>query len=195
MEDIAQRDLCARLLDVIELDILPKTRAGVADGNKAFGAAILRKADWSLIVAEANRETESPLLHGEIATLNAFYRLAPAARPATGDCLFVSTHESCPLCLSAITWAGFDNFHYLFGYDEIGADFHIPHNLKIMQEVFRLPDGAYARKNAYWECHAIRDMAAVDDGLRDRIAGIKAHYVALADAYQQSKAGNAIPLN
>ncbi len=109
--------LADRFLSVIEDDVVPKTRAGVAAGNKLFGAAILRKSDLSLVVAATNTETENPLFHGEIATLNAFYRLPAASRPAARDCLFLSTHEPCPLCLSAITWTGFDNFTYLFGYE------------------------------------------------------------------------------
>lgn len=34
--------IAARLLDVIENDILPLTEQGVAAGNKVFGAAILK---------------------------------------------------------------------------------------------------------------------------------------------------------
>ena len=37
-----------RLLDVIEYNIVPKTRAEVVTGSKIFGAAVLRKADLSL---------------------------------------------------------------------------------------------------------------------------------------------------
>ena len=48
--------LAARLLDVIEQDILPLTAKGVALGNKVFGAAILRKSDLSLVIAETNNE-------------------------------------------------------------------------------------------------------------------------------------------
>ena len=53
--------LLARLFDVIESDLAPLTRAGVSTGNKIFGAAILRKSDLSLVVAEVNNETENPL--------------------------------------------------------------------------------------------------------------------------------------
>jgi tRNA(Arg) A34 adenosine deaminase TadA len=66
--------LAARFLDVIERDIVPLTRAGVAAGNKLFGAAILKKSDLSLVVAATNAETENPLFHGEVSALNAFYR-------------------------------------------------------------------------------------------------------------------------
>ena len=67
--------LVARLLDVMENDILPLTEAGVAAGNKVFGAAILRKSDLSLVLAETNNEMENPLWHGEVHALKRFYEL------------------------------------------------------------------------------------------------------------------------
>lgn len=51
-----QYDLAERLLTVIEQDILQLTEKGVAGGNKVFGAAILRKSDLSLVLAETNNE-------------------------------------------------------------------------------------------------------------------------------------------
>jgi tRNA(Arg) A34 adenosine deaminase TadA len=46
-----QSALVDRLLDVVEFEIAPKTAAGVARGNKLFGAAILRKTDWSTVIS------------------------------------------------------------------------------------------------------------------------------------------------
>ena len=67
--------LINRLFDVIEDDIVPMTERGVADGNKLFGAAILRKSDLSVVVAETNNETDNPLWHGEVHALKRFYEL------------------------------------------------------------------------------------------------------------------------
>ena len=74
-------DLLSRLLSVMENDVIPLTTRGVAEGNKVFGAALLRKSDLSLVLAETNNETENPLWHGEIHTLKRFYEMGE--RPDT----------------------------------------------------------------------------------------------------------------
>lgn len=193
-------EFCARLLDVIEGDIVPLTRAGVATGNKLFGAAIVRKSDLSLVIAATNAETGNPLNHGEISTLNAFYKLPAGERPATKDCIFISTHEPCSLCLSAITWAGFDNFYYFFSYEDTRDAFNIPHDLKILQEVFKIEDGNYARQNAFWTCQslsALSDEVGGDDAAARaaRIARIRTAYDEMSATYQATKSDNDIPLS
>ena len=70
---MAASHLAARLLDVIEGDILPLTERGVAAGNKVFGAALLSKTDLSVVIAGTNDETANPLWHGEVNTLRQFY--------------------------------------------------------------------------------------------------------------------------
>ncbi len=193
-------DLISRLLDVIEHDIVPRTRDGVAAGNKLFGAAILRKADNSVVIAETNNEIENPLWHGEVHALKRFYELPRAGRPDTEDCLFLATHEPCSLCLSAITWTGFDNFYYLFSHEDSRDAFAIPHDLKILKEVFTLDPGGYNSDNAFWHGHSIRRMiAGLDEPDRSRLAAradaIARIYDDLSAAYQAGKSDNDIPLN
>jgi hypothetical protein len=72
---MADAALIDRLLDVIENDIVPLTEKGVAKGNKLFGAAIMRKDDRSLVLAETNNEIENPLWHGEVHCLKRFYEI------------------------------------------------------------------------------------------------------------------------
>jgi len=97
--------------------------------------------------------------------------------------------------LSGITWAGFDNFFYFFTYEDSRDAFAIPHDLKIMDEVFDLPTGNYRAENAFWKSWSIKDeitRIAPELGVQaDRLA--KA-YDALSETYQASKDGNDIPL-
>jgi tRNA(Arg) A34 adenosine deaminase TadA len=191
--------LIDRLLDVIEKDIVPMTEKGVARGNKLFGAAILRKGDRSLVLAETNNEIENPLWHGEVHALKRFYELPKEKRPATKDCIFLATHEPCSLCLSAITWTGFDNFYYLFSHEDSRDSFAIPHDLRILKEVFTLDPGGYRAENAFWKSFDLKKLAetagAERERLGERIATISARYDRLSAEYQKGKGGNDIPLS
>ena len=191
--------LIERLLEVMEKDIVPKTAAGVAAGNKLFGAAILKKSDLSVVIAETNNEIENPLWHGEVHALKRFYELPKAARPETKDCIFLATHEPCSLCLSAITWTGFDNFYYFFSHEDSRDAFAIPHDLRILKEVFTLDPGGYNKENAFWTGRSLRRMiAALPEPDRTRLSvradALAKTYDTLSATYQAQKQDNDIPL-
>ena len=150
--------LLDKFLDVFNNDILPLTSKGVDSGNKIFGAAIIKKDDYSLVVAGSNNETENPLLHGETHTLKKFYEINKETRPDEKNCIFLSSHEPCSLCLSAITFSGFDNFYYLFPYESTSEEFSIPHDLNILKEVFNINDGNYIKNNSYWKSYSINSL-------------------------------------
>jgi tRNA(Arg) A34 adenosine deaminase TadA len=61
--------LIDRLLASLENDIIPLSQQAVQQGNKVFGAAILKKDDLSLVVAGSNHETLNPLWHGVVYTI------------------------------------------------------------------------------------------------------------------------------
>ena len=94
-----------RMLQVIEDDILPKTRRGVKCGNKVFGAAILDD-NLQTVCADTNKELECPLFHGEMKVIYEWSKkVHPSQRgPAAQASIFLSTHEPCCMCISGITW-------------------------------------------------------------------------------------------
>ena len=191
--------LLEKSLDIFTKEILPITEKGVSKGNKIFGAAILKKKDLSLVVAGSNNETENPIWHGETHTLKKFYKINKNSRPNEKDCIFLCSHEPCSLCLSAITFSGFDNFYYLFPYEMTSDEFSIPHDLKILKEVFKINNGEYNKENSYWKSHSIHMLIEKLSSLKkekfmNQLEEIKKSYIILSNKYQDSKNENFIPL-
>ena len=191
--------LLDKFLNVFNNNILPLTLKGVDSGNKIFGAAIIKKDDYSLVVAGSNNETENPLWHGETHTLKKFYEINKETRPDEKNCIFLSSHEPCSLCLSAITFSGFNNFYYLFPYESTSEEFGIPHDLNILKEVFNINDGNYIKNNSYWKSYSINSLInKLEDSkkkkFKDSFNNIKKNYFDLSNKYQTSKENNSIPL-
>ena len=191
--------LLDKFIDIFKNNILPLTIKGVDCGNKIFGAAIISKDDYSLVTAGSNNETENPIWHGEIYTLKKFYELDNKMRPKEKNCIFLSSHEPCSLCLSAITFSGFDNFYYLFPYESTSDEFNIPHDLNILKEVFNITDGKYMKENSYWKSYSINNLVnELSDlnkkKLTDSFNEIKKTYIDLSKKYQLTKEKNFIPL-
>lgn len=197
--------LVSTLLGITESSIIPVTRAQVSSGNKLFGAAILSKSTIQPITVATNNESASPLLHGEINCIQTFFASPANGRPETKDCIFFATHEPCSLCLSGITWSGFNEFYYLFTYEDSRDLFAIPYDIDILQSVYQVPSPAdtpemlaakplYNRKNKFFTARSIADVIATikDEGERTRLAGeaarVKAMYNELSDTYQKGKA-------
>ena len=191
--------LLDKFLNVFNNNILPLTLKGVDSGNKIFGAAIIKQDDYSLVVAGSNNETENPLWHGEPHTLKKFYEINKETRPDEKNCIFLSSHEPCSLCLSAITFSGFNNFYYLFPYESTSKEFSIPHDLNILKEVFNINDGNYIKNNSYWTSYSINNLInKLTDSKKKKLTEsfniIKNKYFDLSNKYQESKEKNSIPL-
>jgi len=75
-----------------------------------FGAVIVRRATGEIVGEGFNRSSESPTFHGEIDAIN---RCAAAHRSIDWTELdLYTTAEPCPMCQSAIEWAGIATVYY-----------------------------------------------------------------------------------
>ena len=185
-----------KILDIFLNNLIPETKISVSKGNKIFGAFVLDKTDLSLVVTGLNNEIENPIYHGEISTIINFFKLRNL-NPK--DYLFISSHEPCSLCLSAITWSGFDNFYYLFHYEDTESTFNIPHDLKILKEVFKIDKGQYSKNNTFWQSYSIIEeikelQTSENDKLLAKIKEINKLYEDISNNYQSVKNSNNIPL-
>ena len=196
--------LLQTLLKVTEEKIVPLTAAGVSSGSKLFGAAILARAGLSPVTVATNNERESPLLHGEINCIQKFFASPSEGRPSTKDCVFFATHEPCSLCLSGITWAGFNEFYYLFTYEDSRDLFAIPYDIDILEQVFRVEAPSdtpetlaarplYNRKNKFFTAKSLVDLLSEipDEQEREKWAAeikrVKEMYNGLSATYQEGK--------
>ncbi|QDS71446.1 hypothetical protein FKW77_003692 [Venturia effusa] len=199
--------LISALLTTTEASIIPLTRTKISTGCKLFGAAILSRETLSPITIATNDERTSPLLHGEINCIQTFFRdnPDPGTRPATANCVFYATHEPCSLCLSGITWSGFNEFYYLFTYEDSRDLFSIPYDIDILTSVYQVRGEGeteeslrgkplYNRTNKFFRARSVADLLEeIEDGAEKEkwvkeIARVKGLYTELSDIYQRGKA-------
>ena len=188
----------SRLLDLILNEIIPLSYKNVSKGNNIFGGATISKYDLSTICIGVNNEIINPLLHGEISTINNFFEMNKKIEPK--KCIFICTHEPCSLCLSAITWSGFNNFYYFFPYEDTKDKFNIVHDLNILSQVFNIKNGKYNNSNSYWQSFSIlNEIRKLPNNekeiLNSKINQVYEIYDDLSLKYQISKNNNNIPLN
>jgi tRNA(Arg) A34 adenosine deaminase TadA len=203
--------LVSSLLKTVEQSIIPLTRKGVSSGSKLFGAAILARDGLAPLTIATNNERVSPLLHGEINCIQQFFTTDYpdiATRPSPSkDCIFFATHEPCSLCLSGITWSGFNEFYYLFTYEDSRDLFSIPYDIEILEQVFRVKGeetedqvgrrALYNRKNRFFTAKSVADVVAKieDEAERERLMGeierVRELYSNLSEVYQEGKKAGA----
>ncbi len=75
-----------------------------------FGAVIVRRATGEVLAQGFNRSSHNPTLHGEIDVIN---RCAAAHAQVDWTTLdLYTTAEPCPMCQSAIEWAGIATVYF-----------------------------------------------------------------------------------
>ena len=85
------------------------------EGNNGFGAVVV--CDGTVLAAAHDTEESErdPTAHAELAVV----RMASRARDGRlGDCTLVSTHEPCPMCATAMVWAGVPALIYGYSIEE-----------------------------------------------------------------------------
>ena len=98
----------------IDLDAIPMAtherlmRLAIDEARKnpafPFGAVIVRLPDEAVVAAAANRSFDNPTLHGEVAAINDY--VARNGHQGWDETILYTTGEPCPMCMSAIIWAG-----------------------------------------------------------------------------------------
>jgi tRNA(Arg) A34 adenosine deaminase TadA len=170
--------LVSALLTTVEDSIIPLSREGVSSNSKIFGAAILARENLKPLTVAINNDTFSPLFHAETNCIHQFFTVDypdNTTRPDPAkDSIFFATHEPCSLCLSGITWSGFNEFYYLFTYEDSRDIFSIPYDIDILEQVFRVQGTEtdeevaerplYNRKNKFFTAKSVADVIGeVDD--------------------------------
>jgi tRNA(Arg) A34 adenosine deaminase TadA len=167
-----------RMLDVIRDEILPLTECEVKRGNHVFGGAILRTDTMTSVMVGSNNRVENPLFHGEIDTLNRFFKLP--VRPQANELIFLATHDPCPMCAAAIAWAGFKEVWVLFDYKDVETEFDMPVDLEMYREIFGT-NGARS-ENKFFTKRSIKDAVAETsdpDKFCPKLEDIEKRYAAL----------------
>ena len=179
-------ELYNRLCDIIETNILPLTSQMTLVGNKVFGAAVLLKKDLSLVLASTNHEAFSPLWHGEVYCIKQFFE--KQGHPEPKDCIFLATHEPCCMCTSSITWSGFDEVYYLFGYESTEDEFNIPHDQKMIKDIFGCKEPNH--DNSYFKMfNMVKEINKFNEEEKkkalERYEIIRKKYMTVSEQYQK----------
>jgi len=89
-------------LDVFMKLALDEARESLREGNKGFGAVVVRNGE--VIASSHDREVtdNDPTSHAE---MNVIRETSRKIGRDLSECFLISTHEPCPMCASAIVWS------------------------------------------------------------------------------------------
>jgi tRNA(adenine34) deaminase len=94
---------------------IQEAQASLCEGNNGFGAVIIK--DGNIVASSHDQEDtgNDPTSHAEINAIRAASKQLGKKLPG---CILVSTHEPCPMCSSAIVWAGITEVAYGYSIQE-----------------------------------------------------------------------------
>jgi tRNA(adenine34) deaminase len=75
-----------------------------------FGAIIVSAADRAVLAQGVNNSKTNPILHGEVVAINDY--AARHGNRGWANSILYTTGEPCPMCMSAIVWAGIGGVVY-----------------------------------------------------------------------------------
>lgn len=87
-------------------EAIAEARAGIAKGQSPFGAVVVREGR---VLARGHNHVwawTDPTAHAEVVCIR--HAAKAAGRISLAQCVMYTTCEPCPMCASAIHWAGLD---------------------------------------------------------------------------------------
>ena len=96
--------------DYIDIAI-DEAKKSLQEGNNGFGAVIIKENVIASKAHDTDSTTKDPTAHAEI---NVIRQASGHLDGNFNNCMLVSTHEPCPMCSTAIVWAGVKQI--AFGY-------------------------------------------------------------------------------
>jgi tRNA(adenine34) deaminase len=75
-----------------------------------FGSVIVRISNGEVVARGVNERTRNPILHGEIACMNAY--VETCGNRDWEDVIIYTTAEPCAMCMSALIWANIGGVVY-----------------------------------------------------------------------------------
>lgn len=90
---------------------IEEAKKSLKKGNHGFGAAIIKNNELISTGYDTDKSSNDPTSHAEI---NVIRQASVQLKGDFKNCMLISTHEPCPMCSTAIVWAGIEQL--AFGY-------------------------------------------------------------------------------